>query len=193
MSKSRTINECFEAWKGTDKISKSWGEYWDRHLKETIDIYEKLDWKLICLGHDSKLPVSGVHWNVRSLTYPNALTLIRKKMNLGVDLSKSKLIVADIDENVIPSGLEPFINRTMSAITTSSHFHIYFKYDNFASKEALSKLASDLGGKNYLWRGCPNKSQYTVLPPSCVDKKYYEWLNASELMNLSKLMEEYYG
>jgi hypothetical protein len=190
LTESRTLNQQFEAWKGTDKVSKSWGEYWDNHVRDTIKIYEKLNWSLICLSWNTKTPVKGVHWAKRTLEYKDAYTLMMKKMNLGINLYNSQLIVADIDDNKIPTGLVPFINKTMSAITTSSHYHIYFDYDIDLSKEKLNKLALELGyEKPELWRGGNNKAQYTVIPLSMVNKKYYEWIYSDNLMSLSELME----
>jgi hypothetical protein len=178
----------FEAWKGTDKVSKSWREYAEKQNQATVKLYEKLNWKLIAISHNSKLPVKGVKWKERTLTYDNALMLLNENINLAVKLDVSNLIVADIDSNVIPNSLKPYIDKTISVITKSSHFHIYFNYDKPYNKSDLNKLSIKLGISKTLWRGLPNKSQYTLVPLSCVDKKYYEFIGNKNLMNLSELV-----
>ena len=188
LSESRTAHDRFEAWKGTDKISKSWGDYEDKQKKALIKLYERLRWKLIAISYNNKLPVKGVKWKERTLTYDNALTLLNKKMNLAVKLDASNLTVADIDSNIIPNSLKPYVNETISVITKSSHYHIYFNYDEPYSKSDLNKLSIKLGVPKTLWRGLPNKSQYTLVPLSCINKKYYEFIGNYNLMNLSELV-----
>ena len=160
-----------------------WREYWDNQLTEHVRLYEKLGWKLICLDYDSKIPVKGVNWTRRSLTYENALILFKKKMNIGLNLFASKLIVAEIDGRIIPDLLKPFFRKTMTALTPRG-YHIYFKYDTEIDGRMLPFKE--------LWRGCPNKSQYTVLPLSHVSSekhgyhmRYYEWLSKDRLMKFS--------
>jgi len=184
---SRTIHDRFEAWKGTDKISKSWSEYMSKQNRDTIKMYERLNWRLTAISYDSKLPVKGVKWKDRILTYNNALILMNKKMNLAVKLDESNLIVADIDDNKIPSGLMPYVDETISVITRSSHFHIYFNYDEPYDRNDLNKLSAKLKIPKTTWRGLPNKSQYTLVPLSCVDKKYYEFISDNNLMDISEL------
>jgi hypothetical protein len=188
LSESRTVHERFESWKGTDKVSKSWREYEARQNEDTIKLYKKLGWKLIAITRDNKRPVKGVKWSERTLTYNNALTLLNKKMNLAVKLDDSNLTVADIDDNKVPISLKPCVDRTISVITKSNHYHIYFNYDADYDKSDLNKLSTRLNVSKTMWRGLPNKSQYTLVPLSCVDKRYYEFVGSNSLMNLSELM-----
>jgi hypothetical protein len=188
LSESRTIHDRFEAWKGTDKVSKSWREAEDRKNSDTIKLYERLDWKLMAIARGNKHPVSGVKWSERTLTYPNAKKLMDEKMNLAVKLDESNLTVADIDNNIIPPSLKPYMNETISVITKSSHYHIYFNCDADYDKSDLNRLSAKLSVSKTLWRGLPNKSQYTLVPLSCVDGRYYEFIGSSSLMNLSELI-----
>lgn len=180
----RTEDEIFRSWKAS-KPSTSWREYWKTHLRDHIRLYEKLGWKLICLGYDSKIPVKDVHWQLRNLSYENAYTLFSKKMNIGVNLTASKLIVIDVDSRTIPLEFTPFLEKkeTMSAVSPHG-YHIYFEYD--VNEQEFAELAKNLNISVSMFRGGNNRSQYTVLPPSHVERKYYEWLCTDRLMKFSE-------
>lgn len=190
---SRSQDEIFQEWKKSpDSKIQKWREYWEEQLFKHVELYRKLNWKLICLGYDSKIPVKGVHWTKQSLSYENALHLFRDKMNIGLDLFKSNLIVFEIDDIKIPEFLKGFMDKTMT-VRSPRGFHVYF---NFNKKIVRGMLDDKFKG---LWRGCPNDSQYTVLPLSHVSKvdevsgkeiyhhKYYEWIFKDTLLDISEV------
>jgi hypothetical protein len=176
---SRTIHNIFISVER--KLNTRWTEYWDNQLKASVEVCEKFNFKLIGISHNSKIPVKGVIWTDRDLSYENAYILLKKKMNIGVNLLKSKLIVADIDEHIMPVGLEPFaMNRTLCVISPHG-YHVYFYFDTpDIDNDFLINLADKLGGTSNMWRGGINKAQYVLLPLSCVDTKLYEWLYNGE-------------
>jgi hypothetical protein len=188
---SRTKHEIFEAWKLTDDAKRRKFEpYWNNQLEDCIGFYEKNDWKLLCLGRNSKTPVAGVKWKEREpLTYDNALTLIsaKKPMNLGVNLKKSGLIVADCDDRNIPDSLMPYFFKTTSVISPRG-YHLYFRNDIKVSESDETRNAlCDSFKKPNLFRG-GESLQYTAVPLSCVDGKYYEFINMASPMNISEFI-----
>jgi hypothetical protein len=188
---SRTKAEMFQAWRPTWKLANpviNWATYWNNQLKSCVDFYEEYGWKLLCIAKDKKIPVKGVRWAERDLTYENALTLIRKGMNLAANLKKSRLIVADLDDRNIPAELEPYFHRTISVISPHG-YHIYFRYDIDVDEETLDALCQ-VFGKEELFRGGRNRPQFVLVPLSCVEGKHYEFINKSPLMDFSELLDE---
>jgi hypothetical protein len=184
---SRTIEDIFQAWKRTNP-NTNWRTHWDNQLKDCVDLFEKLNWKLLCISRGGKRPVKGVKWTERDLTYDNALILLQKKMNLAVNLKKSKLIIADCDDRNIPSKLMPYFYKTISVISPHG-YHLYFSYDIEVDNETLHELCVVFNKPN-LFRGGKNQPQYVLVPLSCVTKKYYEFINTSNLMDFSKFIED---
>lgn len=184
---SRTITDIFQAWKLTNPET-DWRTYWDNQLRACIDLYKEYGWKLLCIGKNAKIPVRGVKWTKRDLTYDNALTLLQKRMNIAVNLKKSKLIIADCDDRDIPDNLAQYFYRTISVISPHG-YHLYFRYDREVDNETPHRLCVAFDKPN-LFRGGKNQSQYVLLPLSCVDKKYYEFINTSNLMDFSEFVKE---
>ncbi len=184
---SRTVGDIFQAWKHTNP-NTDWRTYWDSQLKACVDLYEKYDWKLLCILHGSKMPVKGVRWTQRDLTYENALILFQKKMNIAVNLKKSRLIVADCDDRDIPENMKPYFYKTISVISPHG-YHLYFNYDFEVDDETLHELCMTFNKPN-LFRGGKNAPQYVLVPLSCADKKYYEFINTSSLMDFSEFIGE---
>jgi hypothetical protein len=112
-------------------------------------------------------------------------------MNLAANLKKSKLIIADYDDRDIPDNLLEYFYRTIAVISLHG-YHLYFNYDIEVGDEDLSELCRIFHKPN-LFRGGKNRPQYVLVPLSCVKKKYYEFINASNLMDFSKFMEEVLG
>jgi hypothetical protein len=188
LTESRTQHEIFEAWK-TTKPNIKWVDYKEKYYNSLVELYKKNNWSLIDIVKNQKVPLANKSWVDKGISYNTALNRIKMGFNIGVNLYKSNLIVADIDDNIIPDKLIPYVYKTMSAITKSSHYHIYFIYDREYKKSKLDKLAESIGYPN-LWRGKPNKPQYTVIPPSFVDNKFYEWIYIDKLMGISELIGE---
>jgi hypothetical protein len=189
----------FNDWKTTNPTI-NWREYWYGLLKQHIELYRKLDFQLICLKSRDKRPVKGVHWDQRTLTYENALILMSEKMNLGVNLAKSELMVIDWDTRRLHQDLIQFLDLTMSAITPRG-WHIYFKRDKIYENEQFDKVRDIVSGKGDMFRG-GLEPQYTLVPLSLVTPKgkygddigpakCYEWVNMKELKPFSSFMEEF--
>lgn len=184
---SRTKGEMFQAWKRTNP-NTDWRTHWDEQLKGCVDLFEKYGFKLLCIARNRKIPVKGVRWHERDLSYDNALILLRKGMNIAVNLKKSGLIIADCDDRNIPSNLMPYFYRTISVVSPHG-YHLYFRYDTEADDETLHELCNAFDKPN-LFRGGKNRPQYVLVPLSCVDGKHYEFINASSLMDFSEFIEE---
>jgi hypothetical protein len=189
---SRTKNEIFKAWKLTDDSKdRRFTEYWHEQLNDCVDFYEKMGFKLLCCGWNNKIPVRGVHWAERELTYENALTLLKKRMNIAVNLNHSGLITAELDEEAIPYAfdkLRPYFFRTLS-VKSPHGYHLHFHYDRIFSKKTLDKL-DDAFGVEALFRG-GSYNQFALVPLSCVDGRVYEFINkTSDLMPFSRLVKE---
>ena len=194
--KSRTLNEVFQEWKNSP-LSKltTWRVYWENYIKEMIEIYKKYNWWMIKIIPNDKKAI--YKWSIIKIDYDELFELINKKYNIGVNLNKSRLISVDIDSNEIPPKLRPLFESTYSVITKSSHYHLYFEQDIKLSDTVEKRLRNKLFDYKFknkndhieLRGGAYELNMLNVLPPSYIDKRYYEFINRNRLMPLSELME----
>lgn len=191
---SPTPHDLFVEWKSTSPKT-TWTEHLNSLHHEHVEMYEKLEWKLLCCGYDSKEPVKDVKWNERTLSYDNALILFTKKMNIAVNLKKSGLIVAEIDDRNVPPYLKQFMDKTITTMTPRG-YHIFFKYDvNFNKNQLIMKLRK-INLDYTMFRGCPNSGQYVLLPLSHVSNekhgyhmRCYKFIFKDRLMDFSKIIK----
>jgi hypothetical protein len=189
---SRTKNEIFQTDYQKFKDKMTWKLYWCKQWMDCIDFYKEMGFQLLATGWQSKNPLKGVHYEVRDLSYPNALGLgFESRLNIGVKLMQSGLIVADLDEEHIPIAydkLEPYFFRTLS-VKSPSGFHVYFRCDH-SFNENLLKRMDDAFGVRLFFRG-RLANHYVLVPLSCVENKVYEFINKTpNLMPFSELVKE---
>lgn len=136
------------------------------HLKkkkkrDIFDIYLQYGFDLVPIQKNGKIPIEK-EWTVKSHKDKYEwLKWIETGINIGVKTGKcSNLTILDIDTDIIPDELKPFLDSYKGLLQKSSKgFHYCFQYESDLPKSRIDKFKLDI----------ENDGGQVVFSPSIID------------------------
>lgn len=196
-SHARSLHDIFAEW-NTHHAGVRWKDYWQHRWENEIKEMLALNWKLIRIVHNKKVPYASSHGSLdETLSYDQAVTAVKDGSNLAVVCRY--LILVEADTTQIDPRLSAMITKTRVARTPRG-FHFYtrtpFNPDLWRRlKESYPYLDNPRGNPAYAL--VPLSSCFLerkgVRIPDSGPARVYEWISRAPIMQFEKFAWELIG
>lgn len=142
-------------------------------IYKELDNYINYDWSLIPLLKNSKVPFEKDWTNTEHKDKTTWIKWLNNGLNMGLNCSKSKVTVVDVDLKIAPTKELEEIYKILNDIQTLTQSTPHGKHFVFQFDKDL-KQATNLGNLHIDIR---NEGGQIVIAPSKIDNLEYRWVN----------------
>lgn len=172
-----------------------WKDYWHSQWESEIKEYLALNWKLIKIVHNKKVPYYSSHGSLdESLSYDQAVEAVKDGSNLAVVCRYMILVESDLTQ--IDDRLRQMIQKTRVARTPRGfHFYTRTPFDEklwAQLKQRYFYLDNPRGNPAYALvplSSCYMEHRGTRLPDSG-PPRVYEWISRAPVMPFRQFAKE---